>query len=113
MDNQNESLVRHLMDSVRCSVCEAKYQPENISILGHQDELWFVSVRCSSCQTQGLIAAVVKGEEIVPPPPILEPREPPADLGEPVGDSHVTHIKDILGENDTLVTMDQILKSIG
>jgi len=58
--NYPESLVRHLMRTVRCSVCEATYEPENVSVLGHQDELWFVSVRCASCQTQGLIAALVR-----------------------------------------------------
>jgi hypothetical protein len=58
--NHPESLVRHLMRTVRCSVCEATYEAENVSVLGHQDELWFVSVRCASCQTQGLIAALVR-----------------------------------------------------
>jgi hypothetical protein len=60
MMNYPESLVRHLMRTVRCSVCEATYEPENVNVLGHQDELWFVSVRCASCQTQGLIAALVR-----------------------------------------------------
>jgi hypothetical protein len=60
MMNHPESLVRHLVRTVRCSVCEATYQPENINVLGHQDELWYVSVRCGSCQTPGLIAALVR-----------------------------------------------------
>jgi hypothetical protein len=58
--NYPESLVRHLMRTVRCSVCEATYESDDVSVLGHQDELWFVAVRCASCQTQGLIAALVR-----------------------------------------------------
>ena len=58
--NYPESLVRHLMRTVRCSVCEATYEADNVSVLGHQDELWFVAVRCAHCQTQGLIAALVR-----------------------------------------------------
>ena len=60
--NYPESLVRHLMRTVRCSVCEATYEADDVSVLGHQDELWFVAVRCANCQTQGLIAALVRGE---------------------------------------------------
>ena len=61
--NYPESLVRHLMRTVRCSVCEATYEADNVSVLGHQDELWFVAVRCANCQTQGLIAALVRDAE--------------------------------------------------
>ena len=58
-----ESLVRHLIRTVRCSVCEATYDADDVSVLGHQDELWFVAVRCAHCQTQGLIAALVRDTE--------------------------------------------------
>jgi hypothetical protein len=58
----HDSLIRHLMDTVRCSVCSAGYEYENVSVLGHQDELWFLTVTCPDCRTQGLIAALVRGE---------------------------------------------------
>lgn len=62
MDHR-ENLIRHLMDTVRCSVCSASYHHDNVSVLGHQDELWFLTVTCPDCRTQGLIAALVRGEE--------------------------------------------------
>jgi hypothetical protein len=56
----HDSLVRHLTNTVRCSVCGASYRPDDVSVLGHQDELWFITVACKSCSTQGLIAALVR-----------------------------------------------------
>ncbi len=61
MDHR-ETLIRHLMDTVRCSVCSSSYQHGDVNVLGHQDELWFLSVTCPDCRTQGLIAALVRGE---------------------------------------------------
>ena len=109
--NYPESLVRHLMRTVRCSVCEATYEPENVSVLGHQDELWFVSVRCASCQTQGLIAALVRegaadeayGAAGPPlgagstggPTPSDADRPPHPDAG-PITEAEVTDMRDFL-----------------
>ncbi len=91
--NYPESLVRHLMRTVRCSVCEAAYAADDVSVLGHQDELWFVAVRCASCQTQGLIAALVRDAEgdaaapdrAAPHGQQASPWNPPADLDRPRG----------------------------
>jgi hypothetical protein len=53
----------------KCSSCGHVYELENVNVLGHQDDLWFLMVSCEKCHTQGLIAAVVKdgseaGEDI-------------------------------------------------
>ncbi|HLH26026.1 MAG TPA: hypothetical protein VK066_26215 [Chloroflexota bacterium] len=73
---RHEGLIRHLMDTVRCSVCSGTYAYENVSVLGHQDELWFLTVTCPDCRTQGLIAALVRDEEPQPTAPA------PADAGQ-------------------------------
>ena len=44
---------------MRCSVCGKRYRQNNINVLGNQDDLWFLSVFCPTCQSQGLVAAVV------------------------------------------------------
>lgn len=31
-----------------------------MKILGHRDDLWFLSVFCPACRSQGLVAAVIK-----------------------------------------------------
>ncbi len=109
--NYPESLVRHLMRTVRCSVCEATYQSENVSVLGHQDELWFVSVRCASCHTQGLIAALVRdgaadgepGTVGAPPaaestgtPSLPDADRPPRPDAGPITEAEVSDMRDFL-----------------
>lgn len=34
----------------------------NVNVLGHRHDIWFLSVFCPSCQSQGLVAAVVREE---------------------------------------------------
>jgi hypothetical protein len=57
-----DRLVHHLLDTLRCSLCDASFEADGVNILGHQDELWFLTVTCPSCHTQGLVAALVRGE---------------------------------------------------
>jgi len=55
-----EKLIKRFMTSIKCSVCGERYEVDNVKVLGHQEDLWFLSVFCSACQTQCLVAAVVK-----------------------------------------------------
>ena len=55
-----ENLIKRLMASIKCSVCEQHYEPDNISVLGHHEELWFLRASCSACHTQFLVAAIIK-----------------------------------------------------
>ncbi|MBA7481303.1 hypothetical protein ES707_16773 [subsurface metagenome] len=55
-----EKLIKRFMTSIKCSVCRQCYEVNNVEVLGHQEDLWFLSVFCSACQTQSLVAAVVK-----------------------------------------------------
>jgi ribosomal protein S27E len=56
----DERLFKRLMTTIRCSECGEHYEGENVKILGHYDDLWFLNVYCPGCQTQGLVAAVLK-----------------------------------------------------
>jgi len=55
-----EKLIKRFMTSIKCSVCGQRYEVDNVRVLGHQEGLWFLSVFCSACQTQCLVAAVIK-----------------------------------------------------
>jgi len=55
-----DSFLKRLFSKVDCGVCGQRYNISNIKVLDHEDGVWFLSVFCSSCGTQGLIAAVVK-----------------------------------------------------
>ena len=55
-----ENLIKRFMTSIKCSACGQRYEVDNIKVLGHQEDLWFLSVFCPACQTQCLVAAVIK-----------------------------------------------------
>ncbi len=55
-----EKLIKRFMTSIKCSVCGQRYEVDNVKVLGHQEDLWFLSVFCLACQTQCLVAAVVE-----------------------------------------------------
>ena len=56
----DEEFIKRVISSVKCSVCGHSYQTGNIDVMGHQDDLWILRIQCSSCATQGLVAAVIK-----------------------------------------------------
>ncbi|MBI3930010.1 MAG: hypothetical protein HY319_31010 [Armatimonadetes bacterium] len=56
-----ERIVKQLMTTVKCTVCGNNYESDNVNILGHQEELWFLAVACSRCRTRGLVAALIRG----------------------------------------------------
>ncbi len=61
----NDSVIKKLMSSVKCAVCGQCYGEDDIKILGHQEDLWFLDVACSACHTRCLVAAAIK-EEMAP-----------------------------------------------
>lgn len=56
----DERFVKRLLASMKCGTCNKHYEPGHINVLGHHDDVWFLSVYCSACQTQGLVAAVIR-----------------------------------------------------
>lgn len=69
-DKERHFLIKHLISNVRCAVCSQQYEPKDVQILGHQDDLWIMGVTCAHCDTQGMIFAVVR--EGQPPEVITE-----------------------------------------
>ena len=59
-----EALIRKLMASLECGVCKQRYQEDNINVLNHYEDLWFLNAFCPSCHNRCLVVAVVKqGQE--------------------------------------------------
>jgi len=56
-----DNLIKKLMASMKCGVCWQRYEVENIEVLGHEENLWFLRVLCVACHTQYLAAAVIEG----------------------------------------------------
>ena len=59
-----ESLVKRLVASVQCNVCGQHYEVDNIDILDHEEDLWFLRVSCPTCNTQYLMAAIIKVDKV-------------------------------------------------
>jgi hypothetical protein len=55
-----EGLIKKLLASIKCGVCGHRYELDNINVLSHNQDLWFLSAICSACHTRCLIAAIVK-----------------------------------------------------
>jgi len=59
-----ENLIKRLMASIKCSVSGHCYGVDNIDVLDHREDLWFLRAVCSACHAQCLVAAVVKEGEV-------------------------------------------------
>ena len=59
-----EELIKRLMTSIKCGVCGRCYEVDDINILGHHQELWFLGAFCPACHTWCLVAAVVKRDKV-------------------------------------------------
>lgn len=58
----DENLVRRLISSIKCSVCGQGYERSNVKVIGHDDDVWFVSAYCPACGSHSLVAAVISEE---------------------------------------------------
>ena len=67
-DDSDEShnkpeLIKHLIASIPCAICHHHYEPSDVQIVDHRDEIWVIAVKCNQCGTQGLIFAMIKEGE--------------------------------------------------
>ena len=60
----DEGFIKKLVIAIECGVCGERYEDENVRIIGHRDDLWFLSVFCPACRSQGLVAAVIEEGEL-------------------------------------------------
>ena len=58
-----ESLVKKLIASIKCGACGQYFKEANVSVIEHNEELWFLRVVCSSCHTKCLVAAIIREDE--------------------------------------------------
>ena len=59
----NERLIKQLLSTVRCSECGDHYQADNLKILGHQDDTWFVNACCPACYKRVFVVAIIKKDK--------------------------------------------------
>ena len=56
----DERFVKRLLASMKCGTCNNHYEAGHINALGHQGNVWFFSIYCTTCQSQALVAAVIR-----------------------------------------------------
>ena len=59
-----ESLIKKLVASIKCGVCGQRYGADNIRILGHRRDVWYLRALCPACHTQSLVAAVIQEDKL-------------------------------------------------
>ena len=55
-----EGFIKRVMSSIKCGVCGQCYEVDNIKVLSHHKDSWFLRAFCSSCHTQCLATVVIK-----------------------------------------------------
>jgi hypothetical protein len=62
--HEEREFVRRLIAHIPCAVCQHYYEPDNVRIVDHRNEIWIMAVECDHCGTQGLVFAMIQeGEE--------------------------------------------------
>lgn len=59
----DERLIKRLIATIKCGTCGQNYQEDQVEIVEHEDDVWFLNVYCSCCQVKSLVAAVIKREK--------------------------------------------------
>jgi hypothetical protein len=60
MRRVDEEFIKELLSNIKCRVCGRDLEPACVRFLGHKEKLWFLTVLCPGCQSQNLVAAVIK-----------------------------------------------------
>jgi hypothetical protein len=60
---EKRELIKHLVASIPCAVCQHHHEPDHVRIVDHHGEIWIVAVKCTHCGTQGLVFAMIQDGE--------------------------------------------------
>ena len=61
----NEQIIYTLISTVKCTICDGAYSINDIIIIGHQDNTWFLNILCPLCQKQAFVIALInKGKSV-------------------------------------------------
>ena len=61
-DGVSERLIKQVVASTvgSCGACSEPLDERAVSVVGHQEDLWFFSLVCGHCQARVLVAALVR-----------------------------------------------------
>lgn len=58
-----ERLLKQLVSTFRCHVCRRSFEREQVRVTARHEQLWIVSVRCTSCRNQQVFWVALKDRE--------------------------------------------------
>lgn len=58
-----EHFIRKLLSSVKCSSCGKQFRTNDINVIKHQDDTWFLNIYCASCGKHSLVVAIIKKDK--------------------------------------------------
>jgi len=61
--HDQRELLKHLLASIPCAVCDQPYKSNDIEVVDHHEEIWIVAVKCGHCGTKGLVFAMITEEK--------------------------------------------------
>jgi hypothetical protein len=61
--HEKRELIKHLVASLPCAVCQHHHEPDNVRIVDHRGEIWVMAVKCAHCGAQGLVFAMIQEGE--------------------------------------------------
>jgi hypothetical protein len=56
----DEGLIKRLVASIKCDACGQHYKEDDIDVIEHNKDLWFLKVFCPSCRIKYLVAAIIQ-----------------------------------------------------
>ena len=101
MSLDEESIRQAVLGTVgKCAACGRRFRREDIRIVGHQAQMWFLLVGCDECHNEGLMVASFL-EDGPPPASDLARRERESLLKErQVGNEDVAEMATFLQKFD-------------
>ncbi|MBC8263094.1 MAG: hypothetical protein H8E47_03110 [Anaerolineales bacterium] len=57
---EKRKLIKHLVASIPCAVCQHYHEPDNVRIVDHDSEIWIMAIKCDHCGAQGLVVAMIQ-----------------------------------------------------
>jgi hypothetical protein len=88
------------MTMVKCSECGELYKSAGVEVLGHTDEIWFVSLTCYTCFSKCLVAALMRVADTAPETAPSAPRSETSGsrVLSPVADTDVREMSRFLAD---------------
>jgi hypothetical protein len=93
--SSSERLIHYLIATIHCASCQASFVESNLRVVAQRDALWFVAVQCHACETQGLVAVIMREAPQIEPS-AADPEAAPQADSTPISEADVAAMRALL-----------------